>query len=71
MAKVYKTIAGDKWDIIAFKELGDEKKMDLLIKANTKYKDLFILPAGLEIVIPELPKETNYTLPPWKRGGEN
>ncbi len=69
--KTYRTIAGDKWDIIAYKTLGNEKKMDLIIKENLKYKDLFILPAGLEIKIPDLPKETNYTLPPWKRGGKN
>lgn len=71
MATIYKTIAGDKWDIIAFKTLKDEKKMDLIINANLKYRDLFILPAGLEIIIPDIPVEIDFTLPPWKRGGES
>jgi hypothetical protein len=44
--------------------------MDLFIKENIKYKDIFIFPAGIEIKIPYIPKEDNLTLPPWKRGGK-
>lgn len=67
MGKTYTTIAGDKWDSIAYKTMGDCLKMDLLIKANLKYKDIFIFPAGITLNIPEIKKEKRFTLPPWKR----
>lgn len=70
MQEIYITIAGDKWDTIAYKTVGDCEKMDLFIKKNIKYKDIFIFPAGIEIKIPYIPKEDNLTLPPWKRGGK-
>ncbi len=68
METTYRTISGDKWDIVAFKVYGDCNKMDILIKANPKYRNIFIFPAGITLSIPEIPAEKNYTLPPWKRG---
>ena len=68
MTKTYRTIAGDMWDSIAYKTLGDCLLMHLLIKANMQYSEIFIFPAGIEIVIPEIEVERKYTLPPWKRG---
>ena len=41
---------------------------DKLIQANLDYAALFILPAGIELSIPELEEEENMELPPWKRG---
>lgn len=67
--KTYTTIAGDMWDSVAHKALGDCKKMDALIKANIKYKDIFIFPAGVVLAIPEMEEKEQYTLPPWKQGG--
>lgn len=70
MTKVYRTIAGDMWDSIAYKTLGDCKLMHLIIKANMKHSETFIFPAGIEIKIPEVETERKFTLPPWKRGGD-
>lgn len=70
MQKIYTTISGDKWDTIAYKTVGDPQLMDLFIKENIKYRDIFIFPAGIEIRIPDIPIEENFTLPPWKRGGK-
>lgn len=64
--KTYTTIAGDKWDQIAHKTLGDCKKMDLLLKQNMKYREIFIFPSGIVLEIPEIPEQKSYTLPPWK-----
>lgn len=67
MTKTYTTIAGDMWDSIAYKTLGDCYLMDSLIKANMQYREMFIFPAGVEIAIPEVSIERKFTLPPWKR----
>lgn len=68
MIKTYRTIAGDMWDSIAFKTLGDCYLMDKLIKANMQHSEIFIFPAGIELQVPEVEVEKKYTLPPWKRG---
>lgn len=68
MTKTYRTIAGDMWDSIAYKTLGDCKLMHLIIKANMEHSETFIFPAGIEIKIPEVEIEKKFTLPPWKRG---
>lgn len=69
--KTYTTIAGDKWDGIAFKELGNCNKLDILIKENIKHKDIYIFPAGVVLNIPEVEETINQTLPPWKASGDN
>ena len=37
MSTTYKTVNGDTWDVIAKKQMGSEKYMDLIIKANTAH----------------------------------
>ena len=68
MFNTYTTISGDTWDIIAYKVYHDEMYMDVLIKANLEYKDIYIFPAGVTLVIPEIDLEVSDTLPPWKQG---
>lgn len=68
MPRIYRTIQGDTWDLIAFKvyrELGGESLCDKLISANTKYINMVIFPAGCELVIPDIDIPTVNTLPPW------
>ena len=43
----YTTIAGDMWDGIAYKTLGDETYTDKIIKANPEFRRLFVFPAGI------------------------
>jgi len=64
----YTTISGDTWDLIAYKILGSEKYMDLLIKNNLQHKEIAIFPAGIVLNIPEVQAQTSAQLPPWKRG---
>lgn len=64
----YTTIAGDMWDGIAYKTLGDEAYTDKLMKANQKYRHLVVFPAGITLSIPGPEKTVSADLPPWKRG---
>lgn len=64
----YTTIAGDMWDGIAYKTLGDETYTDRLIQLNPQYRRIFIFPAGIMLQIPEAETRISSDLPPWKRG---
>lgn len=68
MTKKYTTIAGDMWDTVAYKTMGDESHTDKIIKANSKFRHLVIFPAGIVLTIPEAETEYPAELPPWKRG---
>ena len=64
----YRTIQGDTWDVIAFREynsLGGEKLMHLLIDANPQYKDYVYFPAGIILIVPDVEIPRSNTLPPW------
>ena len=64
----YKTIAGDCWDLIAYKTLGSCKYMDALIDANRNFLRTFIFSAGVELTIPEIEqKKSVINLPAWRR----
>lgn len=67
MSDTYITISGDTWDIVAYKVYGNEMYMDMLIKANMEYKDIYIFPAGINLFLPEIDIEVSETLPPWKQ----
>ena len=50
----YTTIAGDMWDGIAYKTLGDEAYTDRLMKLNPQYRRTFvlvILTTGMDVYI--------------------
>jgi len=66
LASTYKTKAGDTWDLIAYKEYGDEYKMQDLIEANPDYVTTVIFSAGVELTIPDESSTTSTNLPPWK-----
>lgn len=68
MTETYRTIAGDTWDGVVYKVLGDCFFMDLLIKENIQHSETFIFSAGVELVIPEVEAKPNTKLPPWKQG---
>lgn len=71
--KVYRTVSGDTWDLIAFKVLGNEKYFHRIIRNNLNLINIAIFDANIPIMIPnieesfetEIPEEK---LPPWKRG---
>lgn len=64
----YRTIQGDTWDKIAFREypaLGRERLVSTLIEANARYSDIVIFPAGIVLDVPEVDVPRVNTLPPW------
>lgn len=63
----YTTMAGDMWDGIAYKTLGDEAYTDKLMKANPPYRRLFVFSAGIVLNIPDQDVKVSADLPPWKR----
>ena len=69
--KVYRTISGDTWDLIAFKVYGSEGYFHDLIRSNLRLIDIAIFDANIPVIIPEIADEENDSderLPPWKRG---
>lgn len=64
--KTYTTVSGDTWDIIAKEVYGDESYTSYLMNNNQEKIDYFIFPAGVELVIKELPAESQSLLPDWR-----
>lgn len=69
MAKTYTTVQGDMWDSVAYSQLGSTDYTDVLMSANTAYRDIFIFPAGVVLTIPDadIVESANSLLPPWKQ----
>ena len=67
MSKIYTTVQGDMWDMIAYKEMGSTDYTDDLMNANSSLLGYFSFPAGIELTIPDVPESGASTLPPWKR----
>ena len=66
----YISSQGDTWDLIAFNHYGLTQKefmMSSLLDANPDYVKLVILPANLEINIPDAVIPDTINLPPWLR----
>lgn len=65
----YQTIAGDRWDLIAWRMYGDAWGFERLIAANPHVAITPVLEGGITLRIPLLaPVELAATdLPPWKR----
>ena len=55
--KQYKTVQGDTWDLIAKKQYGDEKKLDILMMNNFSLLNYVVFPSGIAVDIPELSDE--------------
>lgn len=63
----YTTIAGDMWDLIAFKTLGSDKYVEPLINCNRQYIRTYIFKAGVKLTVPTLERSSAIKLPPWMR----
>lgn len=68
--KVYRTVNGDTWDLIAYKVYGKEKYFHQLMRANLELIDIAIFDSNIPIIIPDLNLVDDVDrskLPPWKR----
>jgi phage tail protein X len=58
------------WDSVSLKVYGNEKYIDKLIKANFKYREEAVFPAGIVLNIPEIPEDLclteDYQIPKWR-----
>lgn len=70
MPKSYTTQQGDKWDLIAWQQMGETRLMSQLMAANTEHLGYYIFPAGIELTIPDIDTEQAAfsSLPPWRQG---
>lgn len=63
--QVYKTEAGDTWDLIAFKLFGNENLMKELLEENIELSEIVIFPARVELSIPEIKEDKKRGVAPW------
>lgn len=68
MASTYKTKAGDTWDVIAKRALGDERYMYLMLDENPEHNYTSWFDGGVVLTVPDLPDPPlSSSLPPWRR----
>lgn len=65
MASTYTTIQGDTWDLIAYKTLGSEYLLPLLLEANQKYRKVVVFSGGIVLNIPEVDTDEVTDRPEW------
>ncbi len=64
----YRTIEGDTFDWVSYKELGSERYVETLINANRAHVSTVIFKAGVELELPSITEEVKVSkLPPWRR----
>jgi len=71
MARVYKTVSGDTWDLIAYQQMGSEKYMKELMDANWDLIDILRFDAGTELTIPDIDIASDSALPFWHSDDDN
>lgn len=64
---IYTTIAGDMWDMIAYRVYGDERYMAQLMEANPDVADVVVFGGGVDLVVPDVAVTASAALPPWRR----
>ena len=63
------TLAGERWDLLAWAYYGDASLYGQIIMANPQVPIVSVFDAGLAIAVPILQVSQSQTtnLPPWKR----
>jgi hypothetical protein len=65
MATTYTTTAGDTWDFIAYKTLGNEYLFVRFIEVNLAYRDVLLFDGGVVLNIPTVDVPPIGGQPPW------
>jgi phage tail protein X len=67
MSSTYVTRAGDTWDAIAYRALGSEMHLDLMLDANPEQNYVAAFDAGVVLTVPDVPAaDLAASLPPWR-----
>lgn len=61
----YKTTQGDTWDLIAYKTLGSEYLLPLLLEENQKHRNIVIFPSDIVLSIPDIETDDLTERPEW------
>lgn len=69
--ETYTTVQGDTWDIIAKKVYGDELYAGFLMQHNFPLLKYLIFDTGIVLNVPDLPEETQETIPIWRMEHES
>lgn len=68
--RIYMSIQGDYWDMIAIRvygrQRGNEHLMYRLLEENYALREVVEFPAGLQVVVPMIDVVTEIPLVPWK-----
>jgi phage tail protein X len=69
--RIYISVQGDWWDLISLRvygmRRGDDHLMHKLIEANYPLREVSHFPAGVAVIVPEMPVKTEIPLVPWKK----
>jgi phage tail protein X len=66
----YVTVAGDRWDTVAWRFYGDATVITPIVMANPTVAVMAVFDAGINIAIPILAynaAQSTANLPPWRR----
>ncbi|MEK3976054.1 phage tail protein [Psychrobacillus sp. FSL K6-1267] len=61
----YTSTQGDTWDYIAYKTLGSEYLLPLLLEANQKYRHIVIFPGNITLKVPNVEIDDISDRPEW------
>ncbi len=65
----YVTKERDTFDLIAYRQYGNELLASLIVQENVEFADILIFEAGVELWIPVISEqEVDESLPPWRKG---
>lgn len=70
MKRTYTTKQGDKWDSVAYHQLGSAAYADRLMQCNAQFLNHYTFPAGIMLELPEVSAVADSavdSLPPWKQ----
>lgn len=71
MSRIYTTVSGDTWDLIAYQQMGDEKYMKALLSANLALSEVLRFDGGTKITIPDIEVAASENLPFWHGADDN
>lgn len=60
---IYTTIQGQTWDQIAYEVFGDEYMCDRIMDLNRDKLNIFVFPAGVDILLPDRETTLKQTVP--------
>lgn len=68
MPKIYTTVEGDSFDLLALRFYRDNRLASVIMQENPDHMDTLVFEAGVKLSIPDLNTDVKpVTLPPWRR----